>query len=160
MRSSTTGRGGRSAHKHCAAGVGEDSRFLTADDCRQAKGREGSSCPLFALLAHRFPIEDCICWVSQGHGSKKKRQCNWWSAACGGQYNWRDPNRVLIIQDGTDASAAKVFGAHAPPQGACVLSNILANAWWTRSSRACRGRAGSKSRMCQGSPLKWTTRRR
>ena len=30
-----------------------------------------------------------------------------------------DPNRVFTVQDGTDASEAKVFRAHTPPQGAC-----------------------------------------
>ena len=29
-----------------------------------------------------------------GHGDGKKKHCNWWSAACGGQYGWRAPNRI------------------------------------------------------------------
>ena len=48
-----------------------------------------------------------------------KKQCIWWCAACGGQYNWRDPNRVLVAHDSADFSEAKVFGAHAVPPGAC-----------------------------------------
>ena len=63
---------------------------------------------------HRFPIEDW--WFSTRHG---KTQCNWWCAACGGQYNWRNPNRVLVMHDSADPSKATVFRAHAPPQGAC-----------------------------------------
>ena len=62
------------------------------------------------------PLEDYIWWVLTGHG---KKLCNWWCAACVGQYNWRDPNRVLVVQDSTDRSEAKVFRAHAPPLGAC-----------------------------------------
>ena len=36
------------------------------------------------------------------HGDSAKsreKQCNWWCPACGGQNKWRDPNRVLVIQD-------------------------------------------------------------
>ena len=65
---------------------------------------------------HRFPIEDYTWWVSSGH---VKKQCNWWCAACGGQYNWRHPNRILVIQESTDRREAKVFRARAPPHGVC-----------------------------------------
>ena len=36
----------------------------------------------------------------EGHGvksQKKRRQCNWWCAACCGQCDWREANRVLTI---------------------------------------------------------------
>ena len=68
----------------------------------------------------RFPLEDYIWWVSTEHrdGSKsKKKQRNWWCAACCGQYDLRAPNRVLVIQDSTDSREANVFRAHAAPQG-------------------------------------------
>ena len=42
-----------------------------------------------------------------------------WCAASGGQYDWRAPNRVLVIQESTDPREAKVFQAHAAPQGVC-----------------------------------------
>ena len=48
-----------------------------------------------------------------------KKQCNWWCAACGGQYNWRNPNRVLVIQDSKDPQRGEGVSGHAPPQGAC-----------------------------------------
>ena len=35
-----------------------------------------------------FPLEDYVWWVSLGHrdkSKKKKKQCNWWCAACGVQ---------------------------------------------------------------------------
>ena len=28
---------------------------------------------------------------------KTKNQCNWWRAARGGQYGWRNPSRILVI---------------------------------------------------------------
>ena len=49
-----------------------------------------------------------------GHGdgnNRKKKQCNWWCAACGGQYDWRAPNRFLVIQDSTDPREAKVLSS-------------------------------------------------
>ena len=52
--------------------------------------------------------------------------CNWWCAACGGQCDWKAPNRVLVIQDGMNRRNAKAFRAHAAPQGICDnLINVL-----------------------------------
>ena len=70
----------------------------------------------------RFLLYDYVWWVSTGHGesnSGKKKQCNWWCAACGGQYEWRAPNRVRVVQLGVNANEAKVFKAHAAPLGLC-----------------------------------------
>ena len=36
--------------------------------------------------------------VSKEHHSRKRRQCDWWCAACGGQYDWCEAHRVLTIQ--------------------------------------------------------------
>ena len=69
---------------------------------------------------HCLPLEDEIWWVTSGHG---KKQCNWCCAACGGQHNWKAPNRTLVIQDGTDRQCAKVFRAHAAPQD--VRDNLI-----------------------------------
>ena len=60
--------------------------------------------------------------VSTGHGdgsNGKKKHCNWWCAACGGQHEWRAPNRILVVQFGVNANAAKVFEEHAAPLGLC-----------------------------------------
>ena len=69
-----------------------------------------------------FPLEDHIRWVSPGHGdgnNRKTKQRNWWCAACGGQQDWRAPNRILVVQLGVNANDAKVFKAHAAPFGLC-----------------------------------------
>ena len=58
--------------------------------------------------------------VSSGHGdgnNRKKKHCDWWCAACGGQYEWRAPNRILVVQLGVNANEAKVFKADAAPLG-------------------------------------------
>ena len=49
-----------------------------------------------------FPSDDHIWWVSSGHGdgnNRKKKHCNWWCAACGGQHEWRAPKRILVVQN-------------------------------------------------------------
>ena len=79
-------------------------------------GVEGVTLSYVWPHGHCFPLVDCFWWVSSGHG---KKQCNWRYAACAGQYDWRAPNRVLVIQDSTDHREATVFRAHATPHGTC-----------------------------------------
>ena len=60
--------------------------------------------------------------VSTGHGDgshRKKMHCSWWCAVCGGKYEWRAPNRILVVQLGANANEVKVFEAHAAPLGLC-----------------------------------------
>ena len=66
--------------------------------------------------------------VSTGHGDsniRKKKHCNWWCAARGGQHEWRASNRILVVQLGVNANEAKVFRAHEAPLG---LGDNLINA--------------------------------
>ena len=47
--------------------------------------------------------------------------CNLWR-----KYDWRAPNRLLVVQTGESANQAKVFEAHAQPLGPYVnLINAL-----------------------------------
>ena len=69
-----------------------------------------------------FSFGGCSWWVSTGHGdgnNRKKKHCDWWCAACGGQYEGRAPNRILVVQLGANANEAKVFKAHAASLGLC-----------------------------------------
>ena len=69
-----------------------------------------------------FPLDDYNWWVSTGHedgNHRKKKHCNWWCAACGGQHEWKAHNRILVVQLGANANEAKVFKAHAAPLGLC-----------------------------------------
>ena len=43
-----------------------------------------------------------------------KRQCNWWCAACGGEYDWLEADKILTIQ-----ASCTIFKMHAPLQGVC-----------------------------------------
>ena len=69
--------------------------------------------------------------ITFGLSGYGKEQCNWWSAACGDQYDWRNPNNILVIQESTDRQEAKVFRAQVVPQGVCdnlvKALKILAN---------------------------------
>ena len=60
-----------------------------------------------------FPLEDYVWWVSVGKPTK------WWCAICGEKYDWKQPNRLLAVQTGESVHQAKVFKAHAAPQGLC-----------------------------------------
>ena len=60
--------------------------------------------------------------ASTGYGDgncRKKKHCNWWCTACGGQYEWRVPNRISMVQIGANTNRAKVFKALAAPLGLC-----------------------------------------
>ena len=62
-----------------------------------------------------FPLEDYVWWVSGG------KHTNWWCATCGEKYDWRQPNRLLVVQTGESFEQAKVFKAHAVPRGLCAI---------------------------------------
>ena len=50
---------------------------------------------------------------------------------CGEQYDWKQPNRLWVVQTGESVDQANVFKAHAVPQGLCAnlinALNLLAN---------------------------------
>ena len=92
-------------------------------------GMGGATLSYVCPHCNRFSVEDYIWWLSTGHGdgsNRKKKHCSWWCAVCGGQYERRAPNRILVVQLGTNANEAKVFKAHAAAQGLCDnLMNAL-----------------------------------
>ena len=82
------------------------------------EGQGGVTLSYVCPLCHRYPLEDYIWCVSTGHGDsskKKKRQCNWWCAACGCQYDRRNPSKVLAL--GHPLVDHWVSGKSAPPGG-------------------------------------------
>ena len=99
-----------------------------------ADGKGGVTLSYVCSHCNCCPLDDDIWWVSTGHedsNNRKKKHCNWWGAACGGQYEWRAPNRILVVQLGVNANAAKVSKAHAAPWGLCdnliTALRLLAN---------------------------------
>ena len=47
----------------------------------------------------------------------------WWCAICGEKYDWRQPNRLLVVQTGESFKQAKVFKEHAVPKG--LYANLI-----------------------------------
>ena len=62
----------------------------------------------------RYPLEDHTWWSHQGTVASTRGRI---SAACGGQYDWRHANSILVIQDITYRREANLFRAHAAPHG-------------------------------------------
>ena len=56
---------------------------------------------------------------------------NWWCAICGEKHDWKQPDRLLVVQTSENVNQAKVFNAHAVPQGLCenlfIALKLLAN---------------------------------
>ena len=58
-------------------------------------------------------------WKSTFGGSQEGKGTNWWCAICGEEYDWKRPNRLLVVQTGESVNQAKVF------RGACSASGPL-----------------------------------
>ena len=83
-------------------------------------GQGGVTMSYVCPHCNSFPLDDYIWWVSVG------KHTNWWCAVCGEKYDWKQPNRLLVVQTGDSIEQAKVFKAHAVPQGLCAnLINAL-----------------------------------
>ena len=83
-------------------------------------GQGGVTMSYLCPNCNSFPLEDYIWWVTAGRNTK------WWCAICGEKYDWRQPNRLLVVQTGEGVEQTKVFKAHAIPQGLCEnLINAL-----------------------------------
>ena len=48
---------------------------------------------------------------------REKSITNWWCATCVEKYDWKQPNRLLVVQAGESVKQAKFFKARAVPQG-------------------------------------------
>ena len=59
-------------------------------------------------------------------GLRGKKHTTWWCAIGGERYDWKQSNRLLVVQTGDSIDQAKVFKEHAVPQGLCAhLINAL-----------------------------------
>ena len=71
-------------------------------------GRQGGvTMSYLCQHCNSFPLEDHVWWVSGGKSTK------WWCAICGEKYDWKQPNRLLVVQTGDSFEQANVFRAHA-----------------------------------------------
>ena len=68
--------------------------------------KEGSLCRTYAHIGTESRLKTTFGGFRLG---TEKKQCIWWCAACGGQYDWKAPNRVLVVQDSRDRRDEKCF---------------------------------------------------
>ena len=59
-----------------------------------AGGQGGVTMSYLCLRYDSFPLEDYVWWVSGGG----KGRNSWWCAICGEKYDWKQPNRLLVVQ--------------------------------------------------------------
>ena len=60
-----------------------------------AGGQRGVTMSYLCPHGNSFPMDDHVWWVSA-----EKEHTNWWCAICGEKYDWRAPNRLLVVQKG------------------------------------------------------------
>ena len=70
-------------------------RLLAAHHRANRRARRCHECHTCAGTRNNFRLEDYVWWVSAG-----KKHTSWWCAICGGKYDWRAPNRMLVVQTG------------------------------------------------------------
>ena len=68
---------------------------------------------------HSFPMEDYVWWVSGEKKAFKLVARDLWRK----NYDWKQSNRLLVVQTGESVHQAKVFRAHAVPQG--LFGNMI-----------------------------------
>ena len=95
----------------------------SADNLRRTTapvgGQGGVTMSCLCPHCNRFPLEDYVWWVS-GRNHKVVVRKLW------KKYDWRQPNRLLVVQTGESFQQAKVFKTHAVPQDLCAnLINAL-----------------------------------
>ena len=89
------------------------SRVQSASHAGPAHARSHGHCD----RRRRSSADDCLCVLIVAASRLRttfggpllgiEKQCSWWCAACGGQYEWRSPNRTLVIQDNMNRRDAK-----------------------------------------------------
>ena len=108
-----------SVSEHCARNHAQKHGLLAANHA-PVGGQGGVTMSYLCPNCNSFPLEDYVWWVSAGKTTK------WWCAICGEKYDWRQPNRLLVVQTWESFEQAKVFKAHAASQGLCEnLTNAL-----------------------------------
>ena len=128
--------------EHCGIDHAQKHGLLAAKHCARCR-KEGVTMSYLCLNCNSSLLEDYVWWVSAG-----KKYTSWWCAICGEKYDWKQPNRLLVVQTGESVEQAKVFKAHAVPQGLCA--NLI-NAFEIAGEPTRRWRSPLTA-YCEGSP--------
>ena len=69
-----------------------------------AGGQGGVTLSYLCPQCNSFPLKDYIWWVSAW-----KKHCSWRCAICGERYEWKAPNRLLVVQTGVSAICVNIW---------------------------------------------------
>ena len=99
-------------NEHCARDHAQKYGLFAVNHCARWRTRRSHNVvPVPAL--QQFPLGRLHLVCLWG----KSFEC--WCAIRGEKYDWRQPDRPLVVQTGESFEQAKVFRAHAVPQGLC-----------------------------------------
>ena len=97
--------------------------FRNTDYLRRAiapvGGQRGVTMSYLCPNCNSFPLEDYVWWVSG------KKTTKWWCAICGQKYDWRQPNRLLVVKFWAGKGDAPKLLANYQEDGNGLLQNIL-----------------------------------
>ena len=96
-------------------------RLFAAHHRASRRSKEASRCHICARIVtvSRWKTTYGGSLKEGGRRRRGKKHTNWWCAICGEKYDWKQPSRLLVVQTGESVNQAKVFRAHAAPQGLC-----------------------------------------
>ena len=118
VRVGGTGRGRKD--EHCARDHAQEARTICGESLRLLEDKEESQCRTCARTA------TVSLWKTTFGGSLGEKPQSGGAQICGEKYDWKQPNRLLVVQTVDSFEQAKVFKAHAVPQGLCTnLINAL-----------------------------------
>ena len=92
--------------EHCVRDQAQKYGLLAANHCSRRMTRRCHNVLPLPELQQFHPRRLCLVGLQ-------------WCAICGEKQDWKQPNRLLVVQTGESVEQAKVFKAHAIPQGLC-----------------------------------------
>ena len=103
-------------------------------------GQGGVTMSYLCSHCNSFPLEDYIWWLSG------RKDTNWWCAICGEKYDWKQPNRLLVVETCDSIEQAKVFKSTCSTSGPlCILDPCVkiavesARRWRRLLTEYCQG---------------------
>ena len=97
-------------------------------------GQGGVTMSYLCPNCNSFPLEDYVWWVSGG------KQTNWWCAICGEKYDWKQPNRLVVVQTGASKRLRSACGTSRPVRkfGQCAeIAGESARGWRRSPTEHC-----------------------
>ena len=105
---------------------------------RQPEDKEVLLCRVCAHFTNSFLLEDYMWWVSVG-----KKHCGWCAAICGEKYEWRAPNRLLVVQTNMYSASQERCSKRMRYRKVCVKTRSMRSTCWP----TCRKMQIAQSRV-------------